>query len=453
MKKLMFAAVTAAVASGAFAVPLVYDYKASVKHVDLKEVSVHGVKVYQKYQKSATLKGYLIVDSDGATSQTIVQDRGDVNPLPAPQVTNAGTATDQGRNRAFLVVQNNSVKAQIRRPKILPAVIEAKWLDTKFKTQNNNINGARVASAGIAEGYLYVGGDAVAMVRPRLDALTAGITERALDPAPGAATPGMASIQDYLWTSFYLFGKYNAPEWFAVGGVSIWTVAQAAIDGNMDASVVTGTAGLPFYHDTWMNGGGIGKYTIANGGDICCGMDSTFSGETLDSLSGNLKGGLFLCTENGIRVGAAYNPVGVAGTVWEEQFFCPRLQPAGAFGGGTDYDQVDLWQDGNNELNTTDVMFGSWSIKRNRNLVTRGLTLAEKKILNPAAVTGVEGATGLEALTEAIKGAAVRLNSNVLVTSNTEIFALSAATAESNVNRVPFITPLFAVYYGLANWQ
>ena len=441
MKKLMLTAATVAIASGAFAAPLVYDYKASVKHIDLKEVSVRNglfPKAYQKVQKSSSLKGYLIVDADGATSPTITG--------------STATALDQGRNRAFLVVQNNSVKADIRRPKILPAVLDAKWIDQKFNVAGNYSN------TGLAEGYLFVGGDAVATVRPKLDLLAGTVTERGAMPAPAASTAGMTSIQDYLWTSIYLFGKYNAPEWFVgVPNTSEWDQAETAIDGNMVAGVQTAfgaaTPRWSFYHDTWMNGAGIGKWVRDVGGEICCGMGDTFARMVLNTLSGNLKGGLFLCTENGTYVTGNY--VYVGGQVWEEQFFCPRITDGSGTWCGTDLFQTDLWQDGNNELNTTDVVFGSWSIKRRAAYPVVAATLAEMVNLNAAIANNIENSAGLADLVSAIKGAALRLNANTIFSSATEIYNLPAATAETNVRngRIPLITPQFAAYYGLDNFN
>ena len=225
MKKLMFAAVAAAVTTGAFAAPLVYDYKASVKHIYLKEVKLtvknqdfSGI-VYQKYTKSAALKGYLIMDDDGATSATY-----------GGLCNNDGNySADWGRNRGFLVVMNSKAESKVRAPKILPAVLDAKWFDTNFKK-------AHAATSGIAEGTLFVGGDTVTAVRDKLE-IPAGahVVNATALTAPAASTPGCVAYADYVWTSVYLFGQFNGPNWFVdpASGLSPFDAFEAAWDANL----------------------------------------------------------------------------------------------------------------------------------------------------------------------------------------------------------------------------
>lgn len=433
MKKLMIATLGLAVAGSVFGAPQVFDYKASVKHMYLKEVKIKtsgfsGI-VYQKYAKSASLKGYLIMDADGVTSPTINPD------APAK-------AFDYGRNRGFLVVQNSKAEAKVRAPKILPAVLDAKWVDTQLKK-------AHKASSGVAEGTLFVGGDSVPCVRTQLDVINGVITDRGTAPtAPAANTPGMSAYADYVWTSVYLFGEKNGPNWFkASTGGAPFSEFEAAWDANLPTELQTDWANksltiVNYYHDTWMNGAGIGKYAVPTSttGDLCCGLTTTTTSEiVLDKLTGNLKGGLFLCTENGIDAKKA-SYYWFDGATWEDQFNCARIEPGSTFSDGY---QNDMWNDGAVEQETTDVIYGSWSIKWNRKFyaakggVARDLTEVEERMIVPAANT--------IPLWGAIKGAALKLNKSANVYDGTEIYGKSA----SNRFALPVVTPQFATYYGL----
>ena len=431
MKKLMIATLGLAVAGSVFGAPQVFDYKASVKHMYLKEVKIKtsgfsGI-VYQKYAKSASLKGYLIMDADGVTSPTINQG------APAK-------AFDYGRNRGFLVVQNSKAEAKVRAPKILPAVLDAKWVDTQFKK-------AHKASSGVAEGTLFVGGDSVPCVRMQLDVIDGVITDRDTAPkTPEKNAPGMSAYADYVWTSVYLFGQFNGPNWFKTGDVSPFGAFEAEWDDNLPTELQIGwedKSPVNYYHDTWMNGAGIGKYAVPTSttGDLCCGLTTTTTSEiVLDKLTGNLKGGLFLCTENGVDAkSAAYS--WFDGVAWEDQFNCARLGVAVTF--SPDAWQNDMWNDGAVEQETTDVIYGSWSIKWNRKFyaakggVARDLTKVEEDMIVPAANT--------IPLWGAIKGAALKLNKSANVYDGTEIYGKSA----SNRFALPVVTPKFATYYGL----
>ncbi len=424
MKKLMIATLGLAVAGSVFGAPQVFDYKASVKHMYLKEVKVKGADkksyvVYQKYAKSASLKGYLIMDADGVTSPTINQNSG-------------ATATDFGRNRGFLVVQNSKAEAKVRAPKILPAVLDAKWIDTQFKKNHE-------ASSGLAEGALFVGGDSISPVRAQIDMIGGNPTLR-----NGAQTaPAMSAYADYVWTSVYLFGQFNGPNWFTnyddinQKDVHVWDAFETVWDAALPQELQldwTNRAVLNAFHDTWMNGVGIGKYAVPTSttGDLCCGLKKITTSEiVLDTLTGNLKGGLFLCTENGINADA--DDYTWFGSAWEDQFNCERAPGW----------QNDVWNDGAVEQQTTDVIYGSWSIKWNRKFynakggVARDLTDDEKNLFGPA--------TGTLPLWGAIKGAALKLNKSANVYDGTEIYEKS----DSNRFALPVVTPKFATYYGL----
>ena len=424
MKKLMFAAAAVAMTAGAFADPLVYDYKASTKQMALKDAKVKIGNIvwdiYVKYQTSASLKGYLIVDADGATSTAIQTLAGSGNSVPAT------CPWDYGRNRAFLVVQNSKAEKDVRFPKIIPAVLDAKWIQSKAG-----------ATTGIAEGYLYAGGELKAgQVREALD-----IYANAMQAPTRTANAAEAFIQDYCWTSVYLFGQYNGPLFFD----SLWDNAEAAIDGAMDTELQQPfNAGTSyFYHDSWLNGAGFGKWSTGKNKKACCGATAA-GGKILDSLSGNLKGGLFLCTEPCTNFDGGYTLL----AIWEDQFFC-RRDTAGiaTWSAAGDYDQVDLWQDGGLELNTRDCISGTWSIKFTTKLAPVVVTAEELTALT--AVGTVEDATGLRVLMNTIKGAAVKLNKNVKFASGNEIWAEVTAYHD----QVTFITPQFCKYYGLLNYK
>ena len=461
MKKLMFAAAAVAVTGGAFAQPLVYDYKASVKHMYLKlnenVKAYNGLKysIYTKYQKSATLKGFLIMDQDGVTSPIVsAADLG---------AASTGTAFDYGRNRGFLVVNNTSLSGESKylkgQPKIIPAVLDAKYMDTNFKKKD--------ASPSLAEGFLYLGGDTVACVRTQLDVLAKVITDRGAAPAaPAASTPGMSAIADYVWTSVFLFGRYNGPNWYddTVAGVGPFDNFETAWDANLPAGLQIGFAYFhPYYHDTWMNGSGFGKFAIPSKttGGLCCGLKSTtVTSLIVESLSGSVKGGLFLCTENAIDAEAdIYDFFDFDPVRWEDQFNTARLVPGVTFADGF---QNDMWNDGPLEMETTDIITGTWSVKYNAKFfaaskpIYQPLTLGEVQGIQPAAVTGVPAVKQLDVLLGAIKGAAKNLYPKANIADGTELHAMDVNTYLQYVGGTaipPMITPQFAAYYGLADWN
>lgn len=133
MKKLMIATLGLAVAGSVFGTPVVYDYKATVKHTYLKEakVKISGSpeKVYLKKAKSSSLKGYLIqdVDVDGQTTKA----KGDVQP----------------KNRCYLVVLNRSAEKDYRYVRILPGIIDASWYSSKDISDKKKVS---VAAQGIS---------------------------------------------------------------------------------------------------------------------------------------------------------------------------------------------------------------------------------------------------------------------------------------------------------------
>ena len=467
MKKLMFAAAAVAMTSGAFAAPLVYDYKASVKHMYLKEIKVSvksvgfsGV-VYQKYQKAASLKGYLIMDQDGFLSKSCTN-----GPCDA---TDPATSWDYGRNRGFLVVLNSSADKNTKHAKIIPAVLDAKWMDTAFSKLH-------AASSGLAEGYLFLGGDSIAPVRPALHDVTAkdvddGAEIELASTAPAAAAAGISTYADYVWTSVYLFGQFNGPNWFKQAtGAFPFRDFEAKWDANLPTTLQTGRVWdetdliVNAYHDTWMNGSGIGKYMTPNAttaGDLCCGLapTKTYYSRVLNTLSGNLKGGVYLCTENGIDSDPyEFYDWAIDGIAWEDQFNCFRCDdPAGHTRTyAKDNWQNDLFHDGAVEQVQGDVIYGTWSIKLNAKFmstIAKSLTATEEATILasdvPVLATPKIGA--FTALTDysiwfAIKGAALKLDPNVKLFNGEEIYNIPATSRFA----VPMMTPSFVKYYGLA---
>lgn len=469
MNKLMIAAVAAVMAGGAFAAPLVYDYKATVKHMYLKQKPVTAYDgndyiLYLKVVRSASLKGYLVMDQDGVTSPTI----------------NAATAAacyDQGRSRGFLVVQNEDAAPEFRTPKIMPAVLDAKWIDQRY-------DHATMPETGLAEGVLFVGGETIGAIRPHLDNLGtkyADVAERATEvPAPAnpaANTPGLVAYADYLWTSVYLFGQFNGPNWYD-DGTGPFDDFETAWELNLPAGLQIGFAYFhPYFHDTWMNGAGFGTYTIPSQttGNLCCGLKTvTTSTIVLDTLKGAVKGGLFLCTENAVdAVSDTYKffdlPTGTTPYTtssiqlhrWEDQFNTTRIYDStSSF--GNDKWQNDLWQDGAVETETTDVISGEWKIKYNpkfwlKDGVYVGLTADERTALG---ITSTVAKDNQNLLAGALKSAALRLNSSAifcdkLLKGNTsyELSDIDEDDFASLVNGqkiLPVITPKFAAFYGIA---
>ncbi len=131
MKKLMIAAAAVAIVGGAFAAGNTFEYKASVKYVDMNKKSVtidhDRVNAYIKVVKTASITGYLVVDPN------------------CPCVT-PGDAPKHG----FLIVENKAKKSG---PKLFPANLYAKYWRDKVS-----------AKTLPAEGYLFAGKGAIAAV-------------------------------------------------------------------------------------------------------------------------------------------------------------------------------------------------------------------------------------------------------------------------------------------------
>lgn len=131
MKKLIITAAAVALVGGAFAAGNTFEYKASVKYVDMNKktwkIDGNSHTVYVKTVKTATLSGYLVVDPK------------------CPCVT-PGEAPKHG----FLIVENKAKKSG---PKLFPANLYARVWKEKAKT-----------TTPTAEGYLFAGKGVIAAV-------------------------------------------------------------------------------------------------------------------------------------------------------------------------------------------------------------------------------------------------------------------------------------------------
>lgn len=385
MKKLMIATLGLAVAGSVFGATetVVYDYKATVKHTYLKEatvtvpnVTVPGassttkVKVYLKKAKSSSLKGYLIQDVDKQTKKAA----GDVQP----------------KNRCYLVVLNRSAEKDYRYVRILPGIIDASWYSSKALTGYNR------KTSVAAQGYLYLGGDMTdetSLKGATFTGVTAGslgatYKERQFIGSIQTSGSKLAQgIDDYFFTSCYLFGKYNQPDW------------------SFDTDGASSVQYRWFFADAWLNGAGLGKASYSSEG--CCGR--TGAGYVLDSLTGNLKAGLYLCGLSGATA-PEHNYLYVFGEqIWAENW-------KNAVSGAPHANQADTWADGELDLGTTDVGYGTWSIKRNANF--KAVTIKDTEL--PAGTwNDTDGKGTLDAsVYPFIKAAAQKLDKNVALFGN-----------------------------------
>lgn len=370
MKKLMIAAVAAATVGGAFAAPIVYDYKASVKHTYLKELKAKDL--YLKTQKTSSLKGYLVQDFDA-------------------EIQRAGTATItsadvQPANRCFLVVKNGSAEAKYRFVRIVPGIIEASWYTTKALNAGT-VLGKTYKGTLAAQGYLYLGGEMTAKLGGAtftgLTATDTGLAaqDRAFVASLQTSNPLTIGIDDYFYTSCYLFGQFNQPDW----------------DYDGQTTIASDVKYRYFFADAWLNGAGFGKASYSSTLDACCGKGIAQGGLVLDTLSGNLKAGLYLCSLTGSDLLHADIED------WEDQLWVDNtveLDQDNKF----DYWKKDTWADGNLDLGTTDVGYGTWSIKRNTKLASVEVKAADL----------ADGVTGCDAAVYGyIKAAALALDKNV----------------------------------------
>jgi len=400
MKKLMIAAVTAAVAGGAFAAPLVYDYKASVKHMYEKIQTVGNFKYYVKYVKSSKLQGYFIQDKDHAS-------------LLAN--TDAGGTAAKSEKKGFLVLINKSAEKNYRSPKIMPAQLDVKVAVTKVDKNGN-------PAKSIAEAYFYAG--PFIYFADTYNPWDGSQDDGSDYMVNNGAANGAAGVRAYgtVGSTLYLFGQHNTYNRFDN------TLAQPAT--------------ICAFGDAWLNGGGFGTIGTATAG-LCCGWETSAGGSSVKSISGNLKGGLFLCSAGGVLASNSgwFFALGLEdlyrsdadGTAYGRAIY--GWDPATA----EDTEDRVTWADGDIALSTTDVVSGSWTLKpAGKKFQAVSLTATEQGWAGFATILAAPGGT---ALMENIKAANQLLDKNYSLTTDTE----PSAAAGSNTKGL--ISPNFAALY------
>ena len=389
MKKLMIAAVTAAVAGGAFSAPLVYDYKATAKHMYEKVQSVKAGKFYVKYVKTSKLEGYFIQDFDG----TSVLANTDL----------AGTPKSQ--KKGFLVLINKSAEKDYRAPKIMPAQLDVKKVVTKVKADGT-------ASSSIAEAYFYAGPFAALLDTTNEwdsdydDGKDWMVNNGVANGAPGVRAYGTAG------STLYLYGQHNTFNQFTNAGVQ---------------TVPAGSTGIYAFGDAWLNGAGFGTIGTPKS-TLCCGWTTSVKGGNIKSVSGNLKGGLFLCSTGGEWADEdAWFALGLEDVYKSDvgnaltkavQGTLPTAQ--------TQFDEV-TWADGDIALSTTDVVSGSWTLKpASSKFKAVALDPTEQAFFTNYATT--------KALLENIKGANHALDKNYSLTTTVEPRDVAGAPTEGLIS-------------------
>jgi len=402
MKKLLIATLAAATVGGAFAEPLVYDYKASVKHMYEKLQS----GLYVKYVKTSKLQGYFVQDFDAATLLA--------------QNEKAGAALSQ--KKGFLVLINKSAEKDYRAPKIMPA-----QLDVKTAVTSTSTKGATTTTKFVSEAYFYAG--PFAQFANSATATWDGTYDDGLDylfvaHATGTRTYGTEG------STLYLFGQHNVYNKF---------VADTEPPANNN---VLPAGSIYAFGDAWMNGAGFGNG--AGKATLCCGWGALSGG--FNAISGNLKGGLFLCSIGGrpANTRAGYFTLGL------EDYFASDVGAANLakVKQGDDNVVADIgtpedpeadevtWADGEFALSTTDVVSGTWSLKpASSKFKTVELTTTEQAFFTNYANPGVQ-----EVL-EAVKGACEALDKKYNLTTTTEPSALNGKPTKG------LISPAFQTLY------
>ena len=461
MKKLLVTLALVSLSASGFAKPLVYDYKAVVKHPYLKEARVHngdfkGKRVYVKYVKSSSLKGFLIVDVDGVTSR---------------RINEASTAQclDLGRKRAFLVVQNSGAEKKFRFPKCLPAILDVKFFDTKFLEEET--------STDMAEGNLFVGGDLVAAVRPQLDEVGGGLKIGPKLPLPAAGKAGGVAYADYAWQSAYLFGELSGPSW-----KGMFPGFEQAWDQNLPEALRRGekASSVGSYHDAWLLGSGFGKHTEVTKQTVAdFGLGFSIGMHVPKSLSGDLSGAFYLCAKNGVDIDSVLSQAPTYSffdqtededydwSRWDDLFTAKRLGKNADKTWALDAWQDDIWLDGAVDQTTTDVCSGTWSIKLNTKFAQSAYDdfiasmggadsdkiKAIKEALNPQLAKGSahpEVVKGGDELLYTILAVGYKLDKSANLADGTEIYSASAGKPPA---QGPMLTPKFCTYYGLNNFK
>ncbi len=386
MKKLMIAAAAAAAVGGAFADPLVYDYKASVKHMYEKEQRNGNATIYVKYVKTSKLQGYFIQDFDATTL------------LANTEL--AGTAVSQ--KKGFLVLINKSAEKAFRAPKIMPAQLDVKTALTSVKG-----TGSTIKTKVVAEAYFYAG--PFAAFPDTFNPWDAAYDDGADYMLNNGAANGAAGVRAYgtVGSTIYLFGQHN-------------TYNRYSNAGALPAGSILA------FGDAWMNGAGFGKGSGST--TLCCGWGAVDGG--FGAVSGNLKGGLFLCSISGYPANTALgyfalgledvfkSDVGAANLAKVVQGDDPAVTEDPA-------DEV-TWADGDIALSTTDVVSGSWTLKPSAKLDPVVVTAAESAFF-PSYAT-------CQPVAEYIKAACQKLDKNYPLTTTTEPSALNGKASRGLIS-------------------
>lgn len=404
MKKLMIAAVTAAVAGGAFATPMVYDYKASAKHMYEKLQRVTAGNIYVKYVKSSKLQGYFIQDLDGAST------------LAKSDLTAGWNGGIISEKRGFLVLINKSAEKDYRRPKIMPAQLDVKTSITSTKTK-----GATTTNKLVAEAYLYAGPFA---------------------SAPDTFTPWDPSQDDGL---DYLFNNGAAigagPRSYGTVGSTLYMFGQHNTYNRFDNTLAQ-PATICAFGDSWLNGAGFGVGDSSS--TACCGWGAVEG--KFKSISGSLKGGLFLCSIGGYP---ANSPAGYFALGLEDAF---RSDVGNALGKAVQGDDPaadlpfdeNLWADGDIALSTTDVVSGSWTLKPSKKFDPVELTPTEDAWFT---ATGAPNYPASREVAEYVKGANQKLLKGYNLTVGNAAADSSQPEMRAGKNTVGLIPWNFAALY------
>lgn len=315
MNKLMVTVAAAALVGGAYATNI-FDYKASVKYVDLKTVSVKNdagtkVKGLFKVVKSATLTGYL------------------VTPIGCPCDYEDSVDCRFGNLPGFLVLQNKAAKkynATTSTVKLIPANLLSEWWTTKkLDTKKLTLE---------AQGYLF-----------------AGVGKRDVPDPISSPFYGLGDFDQIAGNqgtgntggAKYLFGLYNTED----NGLFIEPFLDQAGFGKAayDPDEAGAAAGC-----FWEEG---------IDGSIC-----------LTSLAGHLIGGSFMCYPNAVYV--TKNGPAAIWTTMAEGYLCQgwdtttdNMTSAGA--------NQTLPQNYSTPY-LYNVVAGTWSIKANPKLEAKAIT-------------------------------------------------------------------------------
>lgn len=386
MKKLLIATLAASAVGGAFATPVAYDYKASVKHMYERVARAGNADVYVKYVKSSRLVGYFVQDFDGSSKLANLD---------------ASGAAPQTEKRGFLVLLNRSAERDYRQPKIMPAQLDVKACITRTRG-----TGTETRVAHVYEAYFYAGpfagfADANNAWNPEQDDGLDYLFNNNNGGAPGVGTRTYGTAGSTL----NLFGQHNTFNRFNnSANNNTWTTGPVAYDAGSFGTATAAEARA--FGDAWLNGAGFGSGTASS--TLCCGWATVGTGNNIfRTLSGNLKGGLFLCGigNRPANVAAGYFALGLEDVFKSDKTggTYAKIVQGDLIAAALEDDPADYvtWADGDIALSTTDVVSGSWAIRPSTRLAPVGLDATEIAFFAGTTVP----ATATQELLEYIKGA------------------------------------------------